>query len=121
FAYLLPAIKRIIDSRHEDRGLSDLGVDAEPTLKPRVVISTHTIALQEQLLQKDIPLLQAVIPEEFTAVLVKGRGNYISLRRLQRTQDRAAQLFADHEEQETLEIVSEWAKSTTDGSLSSLP
>jgi len=39
----------------------------------RIVISTHTIALQEQLVQKDIPLLQSIMPNEFTAVLVKGR------------------------------------------------
>ena len=40
---------------------------------PRVVISTHTITLQEQLIQKDLPLLQSIMPQEFTAVLVKGR------------------------------------------------
>ena len=59
----------------------------------RVVISTHTIALQEQLIQKDIPLLNAVLPEEFTAVLVKGRGNYLSLRRAQRAWERSATLY----------------------------
>ena len=44
-------------------------------------------ALQEQLIQKDIPLLRSVIPNEFTAVLVKGRGNYLSRRRLKTAQD----------------------------------
>ncbi len=48
--------------------------------KKRVVISTHTISLQEQLIEKDIPLLQSVYPDEFTAVLVKGRSNYLCQR-----------------------------------------
>src|SRR5713101_8202092 len=48
----------------------------------RVVVSTHTISLQEQLIHKDIPFLQLVMPKPFQAVLVKGRGNYLSLRRL---------------------------------------
>src|SRR5262249_35690727 len=47
----------------------------------RVVISTHTISLQEQLIRKDIPFLHSVMPQDFRAVLVKGRGNYLSLRR----------------------------------------
>ena len=64
FAYLVPAILAAV---HD---------------KKKVVVSTHTIALQEQLLNKDIPFLQSVMGEEFTAVLVKGRSNYISLRRL---------------------------------------
>ena len=64
FAYLVPAIL------------------AAAELGKKVVVSTHTISLQEQLLQKDIPFLRAVMPQEFTAVLVKGRSNYISLRRL---------------------------------------
>ncbi len=34
------------------------------------------------LMQKDLPLLRSVIPLEFTAVLVKGRGNYLSMRRM---------------------------------------
>src|SRR5438105_15802860 len=67
FAYLLPAI------------------DYAVRTKKRVVISTHTISLQEQLIDKDIPLLRAVYPDEFTAVLVKGRSNYLCRRRLQQT------------------------------------
>src|SRR5262245_14854944 len=44
---------------------------------PRIVVATHTISLQEQLIHKDLPFLNAVIPLEFSAVLVKGRGNYL--------------------------------------------
>src|SRR5215207_747867 len=64
FAYLLPAIDYAV--RH----------------KKKVVVSTHTISLQEQLIEKDIPLLRAIYPDEFTAVLVKGRSNYLCQRRL---------------------------------------
>ena len=48
----------------------------------RVVISTNTINLQEQLYAKDIPDLQRLLPFEFKATLLKGRSNYICLRRL---------------------------------------
>src|SRR3954447_17644394 len=74
FAYLLPAI------------------DYAVRKKKRVVISTHTISLQEQLIEKDIPLIRAVYPEEFTAVLVKGRSNYLCQRRLKQARSRAAML-----------------------------
>lgn len=47
----------------------------------RVVISTHTINLQEQLWEKDVPLLQSLQEFNFKAALVKGRGNYLCLRR----------------------------------------
>ncbi|HAQ68265.1 MAG TPA: helicase, partial [Phycisphaerales bacterium] len=76
FAYLIPAIRRIVE-----RG-------------ERVVVATNTISLQEQLIEKDIPLLNAVIPEEFSSVLVKGRGNYVSLRRLKLASEREGRLFA---------------------------
>ena len=65
FAYLVPAI---------------LAATADKDCK--IVVSTHTISLQEQLVRKDIPFLEEVMPQEFRAVLVKGRSNYVSLRRL---------------------------------------
>jgi len=48
----------------------------------RVVISTNTINLQDQLYAKDIPDLQRILPFEFKATLLKGRSNYVCLRRL---------------------------------------
>ncbi len=103
FAYLLPAIRRIVE-----RG-------------ERVVIATNTISLQEQLIEKDIPLLNAVIPEEFSAVLVKGRGNYVSLRRLKLASEREAKLFAYEDDRHELHRLEDWAYQTDDGSLASLP
>src|SRR5262245_26354477 len=107
FAYLVPAI------------LACLGVEPEQK-KTKIVVSTHTISLQEQLIQKDIPFLRAVLPQEFSAVLVKGRSNYISLRRLAAAQERAATTFFAEDEFDHLRKIAGWAKMTSDGSLSDL-
>jgi len=103
FAYLLPVIERAVQH------------------KERVVIATNTISLQEQLIEKDIPLLQAALPDEFSAVLVKGRGNYLSLRRLRLASERQATLFPDHDQVRALNTIMEWAYETDDGTLSTLP
>jgi Rad3-related DNA helicase len=49
-----------------------------------VVVATNTITLQEQLFNKDLPFLKSWLPFDFTAALLKGRGNYVSLRRWNR-------------------------------------
>lgn len=49
----------------------------------KVVVSTATIALQEQYINKDIPTLQSILPFRIDAALAKGRNNYVSLRRLE--------------------------------------
>lgn len=103
FAYLLPSIQRAIANRD------------------RVVIATNTISLQEQLIEKDIPLLRAALPDEFTAVLVKGRGNYVSLRRLQLASARQNTLFPDESQRRDLHLIEDWAYETEDGTLSTLP
>lgn len=108
FAYLVPAILHAAGERGE----------GEP--RRRVVISTHTISLQEQLLLKDIPLLNSVIPLEFSAVLVKGRGNYLSLRRLNNGLKRMVSLFHEEDEFDQLRRINTWAGQTADGSLSDL-
>src|SRR5579884_3585425 len=103
FAYLLPAIDYAVKN------------------KKRVVISTHTISLQEQLIDKDIPLLQSVYPDEFTAVLVKGRSNYLYRRRLEQTRSRQNNLFEHDRQLESLWAIEQWAQKTQDGSLTDLP
>ena len=82
FAYLIPAILSAQGNQ---------GDATEGKKKKRIIVSTHTISLQEQLINHDIPFLQAVLPVEFSAVLVKGRGNYISLRRLDKAVQRSSQ------------------------------
>src|SRR5436309_8951374 len=53
----------------------------------RVIISTGTKNLQEQLMEKDIPFLQKVLPRKFTASSMKGRGNYACLQRIKRAEN----------------------------------
>lgn len=116
-AYLVPAIERIVASG---------GVE-------RVVVATNTIALQEQILGKDVPLLQRVFAPPgpdgqpdiaaapFRAELVKGRGNYLSVRRLALASQRQEKLFLDEPARRSLHVIEDWAYSTTDGTLSTLP
>ena len=108
FGYLVPAILSLAANQES--------TDA----KRRIVVSTHTIALQEQLLAKDLPLLNSVIPLEFSAVLAKGRGNYVSLRRLQRALEKQSTLFSLSDEQDQLQKLRVWAGQTVDGSRSDL-
>jgi len=65
-AYLVPSIARSV--RHRER----------------VVVSTNTHTLQEQLMTKDLPGLREWLPWDFKACLLKGRSNYVSLRRWRR-------------------------------------
>ena len=80
----------------------------------RVVISTRTINLQEQLIRKDLPFLQRATGIEFYAVLVKGRSNYFCLRRGE-TAGRELGLF-DQQQVEELQQILTWAENTGDGS-----
>ncbi len=102
FAYLVPAIREAARQRR------------------RTVVSTYTISLQEQLIEKDIPFLLDATGEDVTAVLVKGRRNYVCLRRLQRACDRAARLFEAGAWRKELRRIADWALETRDGSLSDL-
>jgi len=85
--------------------------------KKKAVISTYTINLQEQLVFKDIPIVQKVLPVEFEAMLWKGRGNYVCPLRLERAVAHAQELFTSPEQSE-LQRIWEWAQTTPDGTLS---
>jgi ATP-dependent DNA helicase DinG len=87
--------------------------------KKKAIISTHTINLQEQLLYKDIPILQKLLPETFEAALIKGRQNYVCPRRLSRAREQQNDLFTGPEQNE-LEEIAAWATRTRDGTLSDL-
>jgi ATP-dependent DNA helicase DinG len=84
--------------------------------KRKAIVSTHTINLQEQLLYKDIPILQKILPVEFEAALMKGRQNYVCPRRVERAMQQASELFTTSEQAELVRVA-EWAR---DGSLSDL-
>jgi len=102
FAYLLPAVDLIL--RHGQR----------------VVVSTYTIALQEQLIHKDIPALTEAVGGKIKAVLVKGRQNYLGLRRLAQASRRQQAVFSAARELKQLHEIENWAYKTGDGSLSDL-
>ncbi len=119
FAYLVPAVLRCLLHGQV------------------VVVATNTISLQEQLIQKDIPLLEQMVREleeagtplrgpdglkrDLKPVLVKGRGNYVSLRRMKQAYERRERLFSDPAQRRSLEQIVSWSDSTRDGTLSTLP
>lgn len=109
YGYLVPAILAIGERR--SAGAAD---------RLRILISTHTISLQEQLVNKDVPALRRIVPVDFLAVLAKGRGNYLSRRRLANAVVRAHRLWGQEELQE-LSVLQRWAMQTSDGSLADLP
>src|SRR5258706_7997983 len=85
--------------------------------KKKAVVSTHTINLQEQLTQKDLPMLEDILPVKFQFTMLKGRANYLCTRRLQKAFQQSGNLFTSSEAEE-LQRIQEWSKTTTDGSLS---
>jgi ATP-dependent DNA helicase DinG len=103
-AYLIPAILFAVAQRK------------------KAIISTHTINLQEQLTEKDLPMLSGVLgalpePVRFTYAMLKGRANYLCTRRLQKAMQQSGNLFTSSEAEE-LQRIYEWSKQTKDGSLS---
>jgi len=90
--------------------------------KKKAIVSTHTINLQEQLTEKDLPMLASVLgqlpePVQFNFTMLKGRANYLCTRRLQKAMQQSGNLFTSSEAEE-LKRIYEWSKKTTDGSLS---
>ena len=103
-AYLVPAVTAALGGRG------------------RVVISTGTKNLQEQLMEKDIPFLQGVLPKSFKAAYMKGRNNYVCLHRLGRAE--SSPVLDGLDEVDYFDEVSHWAKSSFAGDraeLSNLP
>jgi ATP-dependent DNA helicase DinG len=85
----------------------------------RTVVSTNTINLQEQLVDKDLPFLRRALGEQFRFTLVKGRQNYVSIRRALLAQENAPSLFPGDRQAE-LTAIGDWLASTRDGTLSDL-
>jgi ATP-dependent DNA helicase DinG len=83
----------------------------------KAIVSTHTINLQEQLMEKDLPMLERILPVKFSFTMLKGRGNYLCSRRLHKTMQQAGSLFTTPEIEE-LRRIYEWSQKTEDGSLS---
>lgn len=87
--------------------------------KERTVISTNTIPLQEQLIKKDIPLINKALNLNLKAVLVKGMHNYLCIRKSEEIQQELLLLTA--QEAEEIQKIDAWKNSTLDGSRSDLP
>ncbi len=86
----------------------------------RAIVSTNTINLQEQLVRKDLGVVSDVLGERVKWALIKGRGNYISIRRARLAAESAQSLFPDDRSEELRALV-EWADGTDDGSRGDLP
>jgi ATP-dependent DNA helicase DinG len=100
FAYLIPAILWAENNNE------------------RIVISTNTIALQEQLVEKDIPFVLKVLQSEQHVCLAKGMGNYVCLRKLD-DRIKETSLFQEQDTQELLQI-EKWSRTTRVGSKAEL-
>lgn len=100
FAYLIPSIVWALQNQD------------------KVLISTQTIPLQEQILAKDIPFLKKFLNIEFEACLVKGMNNYLCLRKLEDLKEDPP-LFSENLSDQ-IEGIRSWSESTVDGSKSSL-
>ncbi|MCA8941141.1 MAG: ATP-dependent DNA helicase [Planctomycetes bacterium] len=99
FAYLLPAVLQATE--HVGDG--------------PVVVSTRTIALQEQLERKDLPFLHSVMPQEWSSVTVVGRNHYLCLRRMHLARREADVLFDIGDRIAQLERIVAWSSETHDG------
>lgn len=100
-AYLLPSIQWALQN------------------KERVVISTNTINLQQQLIQKDIPFLEKKLGLKFKSVLIKGRGNYLCLRKAEFYKNDIVALDEEKDNSEFASIL-KWIENTADGSVSDI-
>jgi ATP-dependent DNA helicase DinG len=101
-AYLLPAVHWAQQNRE------------------KVVVSTNTINLQEQLLHKDLPQLAETLGLEVSYVLMKGRGNYLCLNRFHEARQEMNTLIED-EELEQFNAIQGWLGTAEEASLSDLP
>lgn len=81
--------------------------------KKRVIISTGTKNLQEQLMEKDIPFLQEILPRKFKAAYMKGRSNYACLYKIDKAQDQP--ILEGLDEMDYFEEVRHWAEETETG------
>jgi ATP-dependent DNA helicase DinG len=85
----------------------------------RVVISTGTKNLQEQLFYKDIPLVRKALRVPFTACLMKGRANYLCLTRY--AQFALQPTFRYFEEAQHYDVLHRWSQMTKTGDRSEIP
>ena len=102
--YLVPAVQHVA---------------AEPRGQRRVVVATATLALQHQLVERDLPRLVAAVSEELprpvSFATLKGRSNYLCLARTAGTEDADQQTLDRTTLEKQAERVVQWSASTTTG------
>ncbi len=103
FAYLIPAVL------------------AAQKLRRPFIIATHTIALQEQLIQRDIPLLEKILDRPIRAAVAMGRANYVCLHRLNNAISFDDQYLPSADLTPEAARIAEWARSSTIGAKTDLP
>lgn len=101
-AYLIPSVLHAVRERR------------------RALVCTHTINLQEQLLYKDVPQLQQMLPVDFSAALLKGRQNYLCPKRVERALATSEGLLSP-EEVSLLQRIAEWGQTAKEGTVSEIP
>ncbi len=94
-AYLVPAIAAAIAT------------------KQRIIVSTGTKNLQEQLMEKDIPFLQKILPRKFSASYMKGRSNYACLQKIAKAENQP--ILDGLDETDYFNEVREWTRDTETG------
>ncbi len=98
------------------------GIIAAVRFRRQLVVATHTIALQQQIIEKDIPRIRAMFEacgelsdcKDFKAALLMGRANYLCTHRLKRALAERRELF-DTRESKELERIADWSVSTDTG------
>lgn len=98
-AYLIPAIEWAVKN------------------EKKVIVSTNTINLQEQLLNKDIPIIKKVMEKDFKYALIKGRGNYACWRKFEQMNKNELLDFSEFssDQKNQFEILSNWIMTTENG------
>lgn len=81
----------------------------------KIVIATHTINLQEQLFNRDIPLLKKILPFDFSATILKGRNNYLCLRKYEQQLNQSDLVGLNKEGAVDLAQLFTWISHTTTG------
>jgi ATP-dependent DNA helicase DinG len=102
YAYLIPAIEHAIAT------------------DSRVVVCTANIALQEQIVEKDLPGLAKIMPRKFTWALIKGINNYLCLDRFEETRGELMHVTFDRRELRHFQKIEAWAEETKTGDHSDL-
>ncbi|MCK4980809.1 MAG: hypothetical protein KAS62_10460, partial [Candidatus Delongbacteria bacterium] len=98
FAYLVPSIVHSL------------------TNESKVIVSTNTKTLQEQIFYKDLPILHEMFNESFKAVLLKGRNNYLCRKRYENICRRPTDHLSESEIAQFLPLVY-WAEITSAGDI----